>query len=516
MALSAKLQIRQQQSLTMTPQLMQAIRLLQMSSVELDRFVEDELAQNPLLSLAEDGDGGAPDTPLDKAGDRSADPSQADASGDNSPERSEDFSDIADVMEPDRSIGSSDLDVSQTDTDPGSEPVGRDRLPQRLDAGGGRPGQSEFTPDIEATLAARPSLTAWLEDQINAMIGDPADRAIALALLSHLDPTGYLTAPLAEIAAALGAPEKRVEKVLLRCQAVEPTGVFARSLAECLALQLSDLNRLDPAMQTLLDNLDLLMNAGRSALQRRCGVTGEDFAEMLEEIRALDPKPGLAFSHDPIAVAVADIIVREGSDGGWTVELNDEVLPRVLVNRSYYAQIAGRANRQERKFVTDCMQQANWLEKSLDQRARTILKVATEIVAQQEAFLRHGVVHLKPLNLRAVADIVGVHESTVSRATANKYMATPRGLFELKFFFSTSIPSSVEGDGHSSEAVKHKVRQLIEAEKPDDILSDDTIVELLGKDGMLIARRTVAKYRGLLKIPSSVQRRRQKRQVLAG
>jgi RNA polymerase sigma-54 factor len=237
---------------------------------------------------------------------------------------------------------------------------------------------------------------------------------------------------------------------------------------------------------------------------------------MLAEIRALDPKPGLAFGHEPVAVAVADIVVREAGDGGWTVELNDEVLPRVLVNRTYYAQITGNGSKLDRKYIVDCMQQASWLEKSLDQRARTILKVAGEIVAQQDAFLRHGVTRLKPLNLRAVADNVGVHESTVSRATANKYMATPRGLFELKFFFSTAIMSSGGGDDHSSEAVKHRIRQLVDAEPADAVLSDDAIVDLLQKDGIVIARRTVAKYRDLLKIPSSVQRRRQKRQATAG
>lgn len=500
MALTAKLQVRQQQSLTMTPQLMQAIRLLQMSAVELDRFVEDELNQNPLLTRSDEREG--------DAGETSGQPEP-------SADTVADFPDISEVIASERSSGTSDLDVSPADTHPGSEPVGRDPLAHRASAGG-LSGQGEFAPDLEATLAARPSLIAFLEDQINAMMSDPVDRAIALSLLAQLDPAGYLTVPLGDVATALSVPQARVEKVLLRCQSAEPTGVFSRSLGECLALQLAELNRLDPAMQTMLDNLGMLMNADRIGLQRRCGVSGEDFADMMEEIRALDPKPGLAFAHEPVSVAIADILVREAPDGGWTVELNDEVLPRVLVDRSYYAELSKCGSKLDRKFVTDCMQQANWLEKSLDQRARTILKVATEIVAQQDAFLRHGVIRLKPLNLRAVADVIGVHESTVSRATANKFMATPRGLFELKFFFSTSIPSLSDGDGHSSEAVKHRIRQLVDAEKPGDILSDDAIVDLLGKDGIVIARRTVAKYRDILKIPSSVQRRRQKRQAFAG
>lgn len=503
MALTAKLQVRQQQSLTMTPQLMQAIRLLQMSAVELDRFVEEELNSNPLLSRTEErelGDAaGVPETDMDGVGAADGPP---------------DLADMSDIIASDRPRGSADLDVSETDAHPDSEPVGRDPLPHRA-AASAWSGHGEFTPDLEATLSERPSLTALIENQINARFGDPVERAIALALLSHLDSAGYLTIPLAAVAAALSVPEGRVEAVLRHCQSVEPTGVFARSLGECLALQLAERNRLDPAMQVMIDNLHMLVNGGRSGLQRLCNVGGEDFAEMLAEIKALDPKPGLAFAHEPIALAVADIIVRESADGGWTVELNDEVLPRVLVDRSYYAILSGRGRMQERKYIADCIQQANWLEKSLDQRARTILKVATEIVAQQDAFLRHGVVRLKPLNLRAVADAIGVHESTVSRATANKYMATPRGLFELKFFFSTAIASNEDEAGHSAEAVKHRIRKLVDAETPEAILSDDAIVELLGREGIVIARRTVAKYRDLLKIPSSVQRRRQKRPVPA-
>lgn len=502
MALLAKLQARQHQSLTMTPQLMQAIRLLQMSASELERFVAEEMDSNPLLSRSEVG--GTPESAEPIAADGA--PSQNDATIAEA--------DISAIISSEHPSGSADLDVSAVDTHPGSEPVGRDPLPRRRGTAASR--HDEFTPDLEATLSARPGLIGHLEDQIQVIFADPTARAIALSLLSHLDPAGYLTAPIAEIADALGISAVNVDAVLRRCQTVEPTGVFARSLGECLALQLAELNRLDPAMQAMLDNLELLMKGEQAALQRRCGVGADDFRDMLEEVRALDPKPGLAFAHEPIAVAVADVLVRTAPDGGWAVELNEEVLPRVLVDRSYYARIADRGSKSDREFIVDCMQQASWLEKSLDQRARTILKVAVEIVAQQYAFLRHGVTRLRPLNLRTVADAVGVHESTVSRATANKYMATPRGLFELKFFFSNAIPSSSGDDGHSSEAVKHRIRQLVDAEPADAVLSDDSIVDMLRDDGIVIARRTVAKYRDVLRIPSSVQRRRQKRQVANG
>ncbi len=504
MALSAKLQARQHQSLTLTPQLMQAIKLLQMSTAELQRFIEEQVASNPLLSH------GSEDVSSEPAGETTAEngplPGQATAA--TSPE------DIATVMNAEQAGGPTDLDVSPTDTDPGSEPIGRDPLPARNEAAGAA--HSEFTPDLEATLVARPGLVAHLEQQVSAVFHDPAERAIALSLLAQIDPAGYLTVSVSEIAEGFETSEACILQVLKRCQAFEPTGVFSRTLSECLALQLAELDRLDPAMQALLNNLQMLTNGNIAAVKRKCGVSDEDFRDMLDELKALDPKPGLVYAHDPVAGAFADVIVREAADGGWTVELNDEVLPRVLIDRTYVARIAGNGSKTDNKFIADCMQQANWLEKSLDQRARTILKVATEIVIQQDGFLRNGVSGLKPLTLRAVADAVKVHESTVSRATANKYMDTPRGLFELKFFFSNAIASTSGSSEHSSEAVKHMIRKLVDAEPAEAVLSDDAIVDRLEANGIEIARRTVAKYRDVLKIPSSVQRRRQKRAISVG
>lgn len=505
MALSAKLQVRQNQSLTLTPQLMQAIKLLQMSTVELEQFIEEEMNSNPLLARTDE------DGPADSADALffdERDLSEAGA-GDNRPAGE----DIASMMAAEHGAGPADLDIAPADADPGSEPVSRDPLPARKEAANSS--HDQFTPDLEATLMARPGLIAHLDNQIHAVFGDPVKRAVALSLLSHLDPAGYLTVPIDTVAADLGLPDEDVSDVLQDCQLLEPTGVFSRSLAECLALQLAELNRLDPAMQTLLDNLEMVTGGSLAGLKRLCGVGDDDFRDMLEELKALDPKPGLVFGHDPVAVAVADVIVRAAPGGGWIVELNDEVLPRVLVDRTYYARIGDNGSKSDRKFIVDCMQQANWLEKSLDQRARTILKVATEIVAQQDGFLRRGVTGLKPLTLRAVADAVNVHESTVSRATANKYIATPRGLFELKFFFSTAIASTSGSPDHSSEAVKHMIRNLVDGEPAGAVLSDDAIVARLEESGIEIARRTVAKYRDLLRIPSSVQRRRQKRPMMA-
>ncbi|MYZ47640.1 RNA polymerase factor sigma-54 [Propylenella binzhouense] len=480
MGLSVNLQLRQSQSLVITPQLMQAIRLLQMTSLELDRFIEAELEQNPLLERAE-----AEESARGEAEPQASAPEEGGLDLDAGAER--------EPAEPDVDL-------------PPYAPESA-----RLATAAAAPEWSA----IEERVAATESLEAFIERQIDNRLADERDRFIARVLLGHLDQAGYLVADLGAIAEELGAPPCRIERVLAACQTFEPTGVFARSLRECLALQLAERNRLDPAMQALLDNLALLAARNTAALRLACGVDAEDLAQMVAEIRALDPKPGAAFASEPVEPLVPDVLVRPASDGGWLVELNEANLPRVLIDRASYAQFVGRGDGETRRFVADCLQKANWLVRSLDQRSRTILKVSAEIVRQQEGFLAHGVCALKPLNLRMIADAVGVHESTVSRATAGKTMATPRGIFELKFFFSTALPASGGGEAHSAESVKHRIRTLIAGERPEAVLSDDSIVEMLNSDGIEIARRTVAKYREMMGIASSVQRRREKRAELA-
>jgi RNA polymerase sigma-54 factor len=299
-------------------------------------------------------------------------------------------------------------------------------------------------------------------------------------------------------------------------QTLDPSGICARSLAECLAIQLKERNRFDPAMQLLVEHLDLLARRDLSTLKKLCGVDDEDLHEMIAELRALDPKPGLAFGSAPVQPVIPDVFVRKGPDGNWVVELNSDTLPKVLVSQTYYSEVSKTAkNSAEKAYLADCLQSASWLVRALDQRAKTILKVATEIVRQQEGFLRFGVAHLKPLNLKTVAEAISMHESTVSRVTANKYMATSRGIFELKYFFTSAIASADGGEAHSAEAVRHRIRQLIATETVADVLSDDTIVEKLRAAGIDIARRTVAKYREAMRIPSSVQRRREKQTVIS-
>ena len=330
-----------------------------------------------------------------------------------------------------------------------------------------------------------------------------------------LDEAGYIDGDLAALAELLGCPVERVEATLARLQTFEPTGIFARSLTECLALQLAERDRLDPAMEALLDNLDLVARHDLAGLKARCGVDDEDLAEMIAELRALDPKPAMSFDVAPAEPVVPDILMRPRPDGAWHIELNSETLPRVLANNAYYTEVMGKCrDKAEREYVTERFQQANWLVKALHQRATTILKVASEIVRQQDGFFRKGVQHMRPLTLRNVAEAIEMHESTVSRATSNKFLATPRGTYELKYFFGSAIGATESGAAHAGEAVRDRIRRLIEAEDPRRVLSDDALVDLLRADGVDIARRTVAKYREALRIPSSVQRRREKASAL--
>ncbi|WP_163265034.1 RNA polymerase factor sigma-54 [Chelativorans alearense] len=487
MALSPSLNLRQSQSLVMTPQLLQSIRLLQLTHVELEQFIAGEIERNPLLAR-EDGEG--PATP---AREEAAAPNTSEA--------------MADRLD-------SSLENLFPD-DPGRhESIGPDLSAQWRSAGGnGLTGGGDW--NLEAIAAEPVTLRAHVREQIAFCFEAPAERLLALELAEGLDEAGYLTADMEEIAVRTGAELALLERVLSTCQTFDPAGLFARSLAECLALQLKARDRLDPAMEGLLANLDLLAKRDFQALKRLCRVDEEDLIEMLGEIRALDPKPGTAFSTAAADPVVPDVTVRSAADGGWAVELNQEALPRVLVDQTYFATVSARAGKEDKAFLTDCLQSANWLARSLDQRARTILKVASEIVRQQDAFLLHGVRHLRPLKLRDVAEAIGMHESTVSRVAANKYMMTPRGLFELRYFFTAALAAADGGEAHSAEAVRERIRRLVEAEDAKNVLSDDAIMDILREDGIDVARRTVAKYREGMNIPSSVQRRREKK-ALAG
>jgi RNA polymerase sigma-54 factor len=494
LALNARLEIRQGQGLVITPQLQQAIKLLQLSNLELEAFIESELERNPLLQREE----------------REAEPEAAEA-----PASEMAADQVSDA------VAAAELDARHDEVSPGERATGDDA--GAVDAGGtvdwskaGRGGSFEDAEGMEGVLTREKTLAEHLADQAAVAGFSAPESAVAQVLIDAVDEGGYLRAELAELADRLGCSEALIEQVLTVLQGFEPTGVFARSVSECLMLQLKDRNRYDPAMAALLDNLELLARRDMTGLRKACGVDEEDLREMVAELRALTPRPGAAFGNgDPVQPVAPDVYIREGQGGTWLVELNTDTLPRVLVDQRYHARVcAGARTEQEKTFVSDCLASASWLVKSLDQRAKTILKVASEIVRQQDAFLAYGVEHLRPLNLKTVADAIGMHESTVSRVTSSKYVATPRGLFEMKFFFTSAIASSSGGEAHSAESVRHKIRQLIDAEqREEDVHSDDRIVEILKEAGVDIARRTVAKYREALRIPSSVERRRRLKEV---
>ena len=500
MALTQRLQLRQSQALVMTPQLMQAIKLLQLSNLDLVAYVEAELERNPLLDRAAAEDDPPPGEANSAAApDRPVEAGAAESAGAATAERAEDHID----------------DTSPDDFEPGRPRSAEIPAGYSEWAGVGAGSRHDGDFNLEAFVSAETTLADWLREQLTLAIVDPVRRMIGQYLIDLVDEAGYLTADLAAVAEKLGTGTPEIEAVLGILQGFDPPGVFARDLAECLALQLKERNRYDPAMQALLARLDLLARRDQAALRRICGVGDEDLTEMIAEVRRLNPKPGLAFGSAVVQPIVPDVFVRPSPDGGWIVELNSDTLPKVLVNQTYYATVSATARRDaEKSYLAECLQNATWLVRALDQRARTILKVANEIVRQQDAFFARGVEHLRPLNLKTVAEAIGMHESTVSRVTANKYMATSRGIFELKYFFTSAIAGAHGGETHSAEAVRHRIRQLIDAEGASEFLSDDTIVEKLREAGIDIARRTVAKYREAMRIPSSVQRRREKQTAI--
>ena len=539
MALTPRLELRQSQSLVMTPQLQQAIKLLQLSNIELTEYVEDELSRNPLLER-EDGEAdgaseGRQEGAAEGASDDGDPTTEASTDGDGpEPEglQTIDFegtqdSPASDAMDMDvdydnlwnndslsegggsdsGQLDSGQLEIGQSDG--GSEGLSDTAFSEWGARGGG--GFDAVETSLEQRVAGEETLRDHLIGQLNVELADQADRVIGLHLVDRLDEAGYISEDLSPVAELLGCSLERVEKTLVTLQHLDPPGVFARSLSECLALQLRELDRLDPAMQALLDNLEMLGKHDIAGLMRVCAVDQEDLIDMVAEIRALDPKPAMAFDSAVAQAITPDVIMRPLPSGGWSIDLNTEALPRLIVNNRYHAQVSASARKKEdRHYIDECFQSANWLVKSLHQRATTILKVSTEIVRQQDGFFAHGVQALRPLVLKDIADAIEMHESTVSRVTSNKYIASPRGIFELKYFFTPAIASSSGGASHSAESVRHRIRALIDAEPPKGVLSDDKLVEILTAEGMDIARRTVAKYRESMGIPSSVQRRRRK------
>lgn len=489
-----QLTLRQGQALVMTPQLQQSIKLLQLGALELQAYVAAELERNPLLEPEDGADHGEPAP--QQLGEDSA------LAADHALERVEAAGPEA-----------AELDVSaeamwQADGEPGES--------GRWEGSGGSPFDEEGD-QIEQTASNGASLRDHLYSQLRVAFTDPVDLLIGSRLIDLTDDAGYLPPMLGPVAVQLGCDESRLERTLAVMRGFEPTGVFARSLKECLALQLEERNRLDPAMAALLDHLDLLAARDLGRLKALCGVSGEDLTDMIAELKRLEPKPGRAFGAEPAPPVIPDVFVRPAVGGGWQVELNPDTLPKVMVNTAYFSMlIKGPRTPAEKNFLNDQLQSGNWLVRSLAQRAKTILSVARELVTQQGGFFASGIGAMRPLTLRDIATAIGVHESTVSRVVANKHLACPRGLYDLRYFFNAALPSSAGGEAHASEAVRYRIKAMIDAEPPGRILSDDHIAAILSRSGVAIARRTVAKYRESLRIPSSVERRRLKRPSHAG
>ncbi|MFA7587376.1 MAG: RNA polymerase factor sigma-54 [Novosphingobium sp.] len=499
MALGPRLDLRQSQSLVMTPQLQQAIKLLALSNLEIETFIGEALDANPLLELGE-----AAAAPVAEAVDIPDD--QRRTTLESSP--------VDQLVAEGRAEQDRPLDIDPAaldrDRDTGAGPTEPGEWGSDLRAAPGEEG-----PSIDERGTAPVSLAEHLNAQVGAITSDAGLAAIAWHLIGLLDEAGYLPVGLREVAAELGIAMEDAEAGLHLVQSLDPTGVGARTLSECIALQAREADRHDPAMARLIENLDLVARGEFARLKRMCGVDDEDFADMLAELRGYDPKPGLRFGGGGGEAVTPDLLVSRRSDDGWDIRINQATLPRLIVNRSYYVELKGACSGKDaRGWLSEKLADANWLIKALDQRQKTILKVASEIVKQQDGFFRQGVSQLRPLTLKTVADAIGMHESTVSRVTSNKYLQCERGTYELKYFFTSGV-AAAGGDGAvSAEAVKAAIRQLIDAEDPKAILSDDALVDLLRDKGFDLARRTVAKYREAIGLGSSVQRRRQK--ALAG
>jgi RNA polymerase sigma-54 factor len=504
MALGPRLDLRQSQSLVMTPQLQQAIKLLALSNLEVETFIGEALDANPLLDVGAEAPAPVSETVEipEEARRTSLEGSPVDqliGEGQASADRPLDID--AGALDRDRDTGDGEVSASLS-----GGGAGTDNWASEIRMAGGEEGRG-----IDDHAEESETLSAHLEAQVGAVADDPVIEGIARYIIGQLDEAGYLHATTVELALELGIPAGQIEEGLALVQSLDPTGVGARTLSECIALQAIEADRYDPVMAKLIDNLDLVARGELARLKRMCGVDDEDFADMLAELRNYDPKPGARFGGEPSAAVTPDILIVSRDDGGWDITLNQATLPRLIVNRGYYVELKGSCDdKGSRAWLSEKLADANWLIKALDQRQKTILKVAAELVKQQDGFFRHGVSHLKPLTLRAVAEAISMHESTVSRVTSNKFLNCPRGTFELKYFFSSGVASAGGEGAASAEAVKAAIKQLIDAEDPKAILSDDALVDLLKEKGFELARRTVAKYREAIGLGSSVQRRRQK------
>jgi RNA polymerase sigma-54 factor len=464
------LKITHQQSLIMTHSLQLAIKILQLSSHELNEYVAEEVEKNPLLT----------DSKTDLIEEN---PSQ---------------NEVTEEYEEDGVETLNDDQVKDSEIDW--------QTPERNSNN-----KSTNDHNLYEMMAVSPTLKEHAIEQIYLNIANPDKRKIALHITDLLDENGYISNELENLALTLGYSITIMEEVLALLQEISPAGVFARSLSECLSIQLREKQQLTPAFEILLDNLELLAKGEFVLLQKKCATTRENLIKMITELRTLNPKPGNTFQPELIGYIQPDVFLYQDNNNKWVVELNNDILPKVLIDRHYYALVKKQVTCKEgQKYLSEQLTTANSLVKALDQRAKTVLMVAREIAALQQDFFEKGIMFLKPLTLKAVSESLNMHESTISRVTSNKYISSPQGLFEMKYFFSSSLINRTADEECSSKTVKHLIKELINNEQPNRVLSDEKIVELLRIKGFEIARRTVAKYRESLNIPTSAKRKKEK------
>ena len=508
MQLMPSLQVKQKQSLVMTPQLQQAIKLLQMTNLDIAAFLQEQALENPFIEFdgSEDvpalSDTASSDTASSDLPAAEADAPLATTADDTTLDR--DMSEGAAIADDPTAHADVENRYESTSLDYGRE--------QR-----GAPADTDW--DALANLAETgpESLVEFVLRQIDLTIFEARERVVAYALAEALEPSGWLGRPLQDIADVCGCDVAEVERVLETVQRLEPEGVFARDLAECLRIQARERDILDPVMIVVLDNLDVLANGDLQQLARRASAETEDIAAALRLIREMNPKPGEAYEAAPLRVHAPDVVVSAGPDG-WIVDLNRSTLPSLTINETYAAAVTnGRRNKAGEaasQFAADSLGSARWLRRALDQRNSTTLKIAGEVVRRQADFLNEGLSALKPLALKDVAEAVGMHESTVSRVTSGLLLSTPKGCFPLKSLFSVSLATD-EGDSKAAAAVRNMIEAIVAAEPAGKPYSDDAIASMVSDKGVKLARRTVAKYRDMLKIPSSSERRRRARLEMA-
>ena len=477
MQISQNLKLKQSQSLVMTPQLQQAIKLLQLNNIELTNLVNKELEENPFLeneSLEEN---------------------------DQELYDDEKTNDLKESFETGESISDEPKNEdyeNRWDLETSYDFSNKKSASETGDAGS----------VIEQTLSNRVSLKSILLSQAELEFADPDKKEISKILIDYIDENGWLSESIETISEFSDFRIERISQVLQEMQNFEPNGVFARNLKECLKIQLRNNQTLDKNKEIIIDNLELLGSGSIKALQKLTDSKEEDLKDNIRLIRSLDPKPGRKYNSDPDNIFHPDVIVTKNNTD-WSVELNEGTLPKITVNEDYAKEIENLdCKDSDKKFINESLNSARWLLKAIQQRNITTLKISSEIVNQQKLFFEKGKKFLKPMVLKDVAKKINMHESTVSRVTSDKLMLTPRGIFEMKLFFSASISSTKKGETHSAESVRESLKKLISSEPLNSPLSDEMLVERLQAEGIDLARRTVAKYRELLNIPASSVRRK--------